>query len=132
MAALIALMGCVSYTTSPSAPSPAVSVDPGGSSPVPQAEYEKRTIVFKNRIVDEEESSLYRVRYIRFPSYGDNGQEDNLVTGRYYESKRPGRKSAIIGGSGNSNCPTRPIPRMPVKFPVIVQSNVIELKPRLS
>jgi len=96
MAALIVLVGCVSYTSSPAAPAPDAAFDAVELSSHPSAEYEKHEVVFKNRMVDEEESSLYRVRYIRFPSYGENGQEDNLVTGRYYESKRPGKKPLVI------------------------------------
>lgn len=96
MATLIALSGCVSYTRSPAVPTAAISHDSGGQPPHPSADYEKQEIAFKNRMLDEEESSLYRVRYIRFASYGENGQKDNLVTGRYYESKRPGRKPLVI------------------------------------
>lgn len=96
MAALIVLVGCVSYTSSPAAPASDAAFDAVELSSHPFAKYEKHEVVFKNRMVDEEESSLYRVRYIRFPSYGENGQEDNLVTGRYYESKRPGKKPLVI------------------------------------
>ncbi len=96
MAALIALGGCVSYTITPPAAGPRASIGVAGQPPLSPVEYEEQDISFKNRVLDEEESSLYRVRYIRFPSYGDNGQEDNLVTGRYYESKRPGKKPLVI------------------------------------
>jgi dienelactone hydrolase len=96
MAALIVLVGCVSYTSFPAVPAPDAAFDAVELSSHPSAEYEKHEVVFKNRMVDEEESALYRVRYIRFPSYGENGQEDNLVTGRYYESKRPGKKPLVI------------------------------------
>ena len=75
MAALIVLVGCVSYTSSPAVPAPDAAFDAVELSSHPSAEYEKHEVVFKNRMVDEEESSLYRVRYIRFPSYGENGQE---------------------------------------------------------
>jgi len=96
IAALIALMGCVSHTRSPSAPEPTEPLDSGQLSPHGTADYEKQEIVFKNRMLDKEENSFYRVRYIRFSSYGDNGQEDNLVTGKYYESKLPGKKPLVI------------------------------------
>ena len=96
MAALIGLMGCVSYTLTPPAPAPSAAVYSSALPPHPAAQYEKQEIAFKNRMLDREESSLYRVRYIRFPSCGENGQEDNLVKGRYYESKRPGKKPLVI------------------------------------
>ena len=95
LAVLITVAACVSHTTSPAAPFPAASSDAGGPALLP-AEYEKQEIAFKNRMLDEEESSLYRVRFIRFASFGDNGQEGNLVTGRYHESKRSGRKPLVI------------------------------------
>ena len=95
-AALIALVGCVSYTRSPASPAPAKSLDSGELSPHPTADYERQEIVFKNRMLDEEETSFYRVRNIRFSSYGDNGQPDNLVTGKYYESKLAGKKPLLI------------------------------------
>jgi hypothetical protein len=96
-AMLMALMGCVSHTSLPPAPSPAASIHLDRSSPTPPSfEYERSEIAFKNRMLDDEESSLYRVRYIRFPSYGENGQQDNLVSGKYYESKTPGRKPLVI------------------------------------
>jgi len=96
VAALIALVGCVSYTNSPSAPIPAASLDSGSLSLHQFSDYDRQEIPFKNHLLDEKESSLYLVRHIRFPSYGDNGQEGNLVTGRYYESKRPGKKPLVI------------------------------------
>jgi len=96
LAALFALVGCVSYTSSPSSPAPAASLGSDGQSLHHLAAYDRQEIGFKNRMLDEEESSLYRVRYIRFPSYGDNGQPDNLVAGRYYESKRPGKRPLVI------------------------------------
>ncbi len=42
------------------------------------------------------ETERYRVRWVRFPSVGHNGQPDNLVAGHYYESKLPGRKPIVI------------------------------------
>ncbi len=71
-------------------------VDEVETSPTPIFDYERAPIPFKNRLLDEEETSLYRVRYVRFPSIGDNGQTDNLVRGKYYESKLPGPKPLVI------------------------------------
>jgi pimeloyl-ACP methyl ester carboxylesterase len=66
------------------------------SSSDPLFVYERTEIPFKNRMLDEEETPQYRVRYIRFPSIGDNGQPDELVRGKYYESKLPGPKPMVI------------------------------------
>lgn len=38
----------------------------------------------------------YEVSKIRFPSQGNNGQENNLVVGEYYKSRLPGKKPLVI------------------------------------
>ena len=42
------------------------------------------------------EEADYRIRSLALPSVGDNGQPGNLVTARYYQSKRPGAKPLVI------------------------------------
>lgn len=59
-------------------------------------DYDRVTIPFENTVLDEEETRNYRVRYIHFPSVGDNRQRNDQVTGRYYESKHSGKKPLII------------------------------------
>lgn len=38
----------------------------------------------------------YRVFHVSFPSVGDNGQDQNLVTALYYESRTPGKKKLVV------------------------------------
>ncbi|MDH3693096.1 MAG: hypothetical protein OER96_00805 [Gammaproteobacteria bacterium] len=59
-------------------------------------EYTKQTVPFENHILREDESKYYILRHIRLPSSGDNGQPENTMTLRYYESKLPGRKGLVI------------------------------------
>lgn len=59
-------------------------------------DYNQGTIPFNNHVLDDEETRNYLVRHISFPSVGDNRQRDDLVTGRYHESKHPGKKPLII------------------------------------
>lgn len=42
------------------------------------------------------EDEHYRIRALAFPSVGENGQEGNLITGRYHEGKGAGAKPLII------------------------------------
>jgi hypothetical protein len=50
----------------------------------------------RNQRLDEEETDAYWVRSLSFPSIGENGQKDNLVTALYYQSKTPGKKKLVI------------------------------------
>jgi hypothetical protein len=91
-----ALAGCIAHTNSPPGSLARRSHLESEPSPEPVFAYQHSEIPYRNRMLDEEETSLYRVRYVRFPSIGDNGQPDNLVRGKYYESKLPGRKPMVI------------------------------------
>lgn len=62
----------------------------------PLFEYERKPLGIKNRVLTHKETKYYRVKYLRFPSYGENGQKNNLVTANYYQSKLPGKKSLVI------------------------------------
>lgn len=42
------------------------------------------------------ERGLYRIWDLELPSIGDNGQPDDVVRARYYESRLPGRKRLIV------------------------------------
>ncbi len=44
----------------------------------------------------ERETEGYVVRLLRFPSSGENGQEGNTVTARYYESTEPGPRPLVV------------------------------------
>ena len=92
----LCLASCVSYTTTPGATSPEGRLAPIPASTELIFDYEKSEIPYKNRVLEEEETALYRVRYVRFPSIGENGQPENLVTGLYYESKLPGPRPVMV------------------------------------
>ena len=96
LAAAFGLAGCIAHSTIPSSSVTSASHFEYESSSDPLFVYERTEIPFKNRMLDEEETPQYRVRYIRFPSIGDNGQPDDLVRGKYYESKIPGPKPMVI------------------------------------
>lgn len=54
--------------------------------------YERAPVRVTNHT--ERETKSYVVRLLRFPSSGENGQEGNTVTVRYYESTEPGPRPA--------------------------------------
>lgn len=49
--------------------------------------------VFESR---QEETASYKIFYLSFSSVGANGQDDNLVTVKYFSSKSHGRKKLVI------------------------------------
>ena len=77
----------------PSRPRPATASDvpPGRVDPFP---YERAPVRVTNHTESETES--YAVRLLRFPSSGENGQEGNTVTARYYESIEPGPRPLVV------------------------------------
>ena len=44
----------------------------------------------------EDETDMYAIHHVQYPSYGENGQDGNLVSGYYYRSKTPGKKPLVI------------------------------------
>jgi hypothetical protein len=62
----------------------------------PLFEYPPTAVAVNNHTLDEEETDAYWVRSLSFPSIGENGQKDNLVTALYYQSKTPGKKKLVI------------------------------------
>ena len=46
--------------------------------------------------VVEDETEQYTVQRLAFPSVGDNGQDDSLMTARYYRRKGAGRAGLVI------------------------------------
>jgi cephalosporin-C deacetylase-like acetyl esterase len=90
------LGGCVAHTTTPVS-TDAATLQPAPADPAASVfDYQSVTIPFENAVLDEEETKNYLVRYIHFRSHGDNRQRNDQVTGRYYESKHPGKKPLVI------------------------------------
>jgi len=90
------LGGCVSHQTTPISTKPAAPDASSARRPAPVFSYDRTKIPFANNVLDEEETRNYVVRLIHFPSIGDNRQRRDQVSGKYYESKHPGKKPLII------------------------------------
>ena len=58
--------------------------------------YQRQPIAVKNHTLHNREDEYYRVRHIRLPSFGENGQKNNLVSSLYYQSKGKGKKKLVI------------------------------------
>ena len=91
----LALSGCVMHTR-PSRPTEAPRNPDHVAAAADLFPYERGEVRYKNAVLGKLETDRYQVRYVRFPSVGDNGQPDNLVRGHYYESKLPGKKPLVI------------------------------------
>lgn len=89
-------MGCVSHITTPVSTETVVPARPGVADSQAVFDYDQAPIPFTNDVLDEEETRNYLVRHIHFPSFGDNRQRHDKVTGKYYESKHPGEKPLVI------------------------------------
>lgn len=58
--------------------------------------YTRTPIAPQNAMLSELDTDRLRVRLLKFPSIDVNGQNDNLVTARYYQSRRSGKNKLII------------------------------------
>ena len=58
--------------------------------------YRQTPIHADNHELKDQETDLYRVYRLRFPSIGENGQEANRVEIIYYRSKLPGKKKLVL------------------------------------
>lgn len=58
--------------------------------------YTRTPVEPRNAVLSELDTDRLRVRLLKFRSIGVNGQDDNLVTARYYQSPRPGKHKLVI------------------------------------
>jgi len=86
------LAGCIAHVHTPYAPSDIVLPAPDNKTQ-PFA-YSPQPVAVEER--PEGEVDEYTVHHVQFASYGENGQDGNLVSGYYYRSKEPGRKPIVI------------------------------------
>jgi dienelactone hydrolase len=92
--ATLALAGCAERVHMPFAP------DFGLGEPVrtaaPTSEFDVLDHAPRPIYAHEGEDAAYRIETLAFPSVGENGQDDNLVTARHYRSKSKGSKPLVI------------------------------------
>jgi dienelactone hydrolase len=93
--AVFFLVGCTSRIHVPYKPGPEATPVSRERLP-PVYPYRPEPVAVTNRVLTRQETDLYRVRRLRIPSAGDNGQPDDLVHALYYQSKLPGKKRLVI------------------------------------
>ena len=96
MTAMVAASGC--YTSHVRTPASttfdarfAHSFDPD-----PAFQYEQTEVPVTNHVEGRGASSQYELRLLEIPSIGDNAQDGNLVTARYFKSTLPGKHPLVI------------------------------------
>ena len=62
----------------------------------PPFAYEKTEVPFTNHVTGSGANSMYELRHLEIPSIGENNQQDNLVTAKYYRSTLPGKHPLVI------------------------------------
>jgi dienelactone hydrolase len=88
------ISGCVLHRTTPFEPGAQSANAPIGHSVA--FRYQRQPISVNNHMRHDLESPAYRVRELTFPSAGNNGQVDNRVSVRYFQSKGSGEKPLVI------------------------------------
>ena len=58
--------------------------------------YEKGPVPFENTIIQQDPKLPYQVRYLKIPSIGENGQDNNLIEALYYRSNTTGKLPLVI------------------------------------
>lgn len=104
--------GCVSHRYFPYDANRAVPPDPALSTRAsPFFSIGGGAPEYLNHVMPNLDTGTHIVRQIQFPSAGDNGQRDNLVTGLYYQSRKrePGRLVIILPIWGSYTYPSEKI-----------------------
>jgi Phospholipase/Carboxylesterase len=59
-------------------------------------QYPRESLSPQSSEIAEGRTAHYRIFKLMFPSAGENGQQNNIVSVRYYESVHPGKKKLVI------------------------------------
>jgi pimeloyl-ACP methyl ester carboxylesterase len=92
--AAVALVGCAAHTHAPFVPGDHLA-GPALIRSLP-GEFEYIDSLPHPTYTIAAEDAAYRTVSLAFPSAGENGQDGNLVTARYYQSKSEGAKPLVI------------------------------------
>jgi dienelactone hydrolase len=94
LVAVASLVGCSAHVSTPFVPGP----DPArpSSARVAGSEFDYIDHLPHPAYTIMAEEADYRVESLAFPSVGENGQDGNLVTARYYRGKGKGAKPLVI------------------------------------
>jgi dienelactone hydrolase len=91
------MVGCTTHSVIP-AQSTADITDVASRvrAPDPRFDYPRVEVPFENHLLGEGVTPAYSVRRLAIPSIGDNRQEGNAITGRYYRSNAPEPRPLVV------------------------------------
>jgi hypothetical protein len=94
-AVLLALgsSGCVLHVQRAFEPPPGFEYEPPASAVAPFDSFERTPVALSEPF---DETRTHEIVHVSFGSSGRNGHPENLVEGRYFRSKQPGRKSLVV------------------------------------
>ncbi len=97
VAALMQLAGCTAHVRTPYRGADDVAVVAAReTAPSPAFEYTRAEVHVTNHLAGVGATSRYRLRLLEFPSIGDNGQDGNLISARYFQSTATGPRPLVI------------------------------------
>jgi dienelactone hydrolase len=88
------LLGCTAHIHTPFQPE--ISTREERQSGPHLLPYEKGPVPCENSIIQQDPKLPYQVRYLKIPSIGENGQDNNLIEALYYRSNTAGKLPLVI------------------------------------
>lgn len=88
--------GCATHSLMVADPSGGTAVPVEEQEAAPRYRYARETVPFDNHVVGRGDTKSYSERHLTIPSWGDNGQSDNLVRARYLRSEIDGSPRPLV------------------------------------
>jgi len=95
LAIVLVLSGCVAHVDESSLGHRS-GLEPGILHGIERSAYRHAPVPVRNNMREDLEDEHYRVRHLKFPAHGVNGQKDNLFTALYFESRREEKRPLAI------------------------------------
>jgi len=92
---VLVLGGCVAHVDEAYIERP-LQVEPASLPAFHRTAYARAPVPVRNSMREDLEDERYRVRHLKFPAHGTNGQKDNLFSALYFESRRAGPRPLAI------------------------------------
>lgn len=92
---VLVLSGCVAHVDEAYVERP-LQIEPASPPASHRTAYARAPVPVRNSMREDLEDERYRVRHLKFPAHGTNGQKDNLFSALYFESRRAGKRPLAI------------------------------------
>ena len=97
IATLVSACGCTSHVrTQYEQVDDVAALAARSSVTIPAFEYPRAEVPVSNHVVGRGATSGYQLRLLEIPSIGDNGQDGDLITARYFQSTESGPRPLVI------------------------------------